>query len=276
MVGLGHPVDDHVGLEVGQDIVAQHALGPGDRGVLGIGGAAAHGRRPEALKHLVAHGLGQRDARFPIAVDQHADAAGRARICEQRRPGRARRHRGEPLAALPEDFAQALGQDHAAAGDLVEAEQHLVVVIAEGVAGIDGAHIDGVADHAAAAGPGAGRDRGRIDAGDGRKHRMAVDEIDALPPQPPQIRRFLRGDGVRAQAVEHQDDVEGRAAGIGRDRSDGQRGREGDGRTRHQTAHGCSPRQGIHTPRTLPVRHGSRSAPGAGWLCARGHAKFAR
>jgi hypothetical protein len=128
-----------------------------------------------------------------------------------------------------EDFAEALGEHHPAAGDLVEAQQDLVIVIAEGVAGIDGAHIDAVADHAVVAGPGAGRDRGRVDPGDGRKHRMAVDEIDALPPQLPQVWRFLRGDRIRAQAVEHDDDVEGGAARIGRKRrgDDGECGREG-------------------------------------------------
>jgi len=38
----------------------------------------------------------------------------------------------------------------------------------------------------------------------------------------------------------------------------GEHGREGEGRTRHQTAHGCSPRQAIHIQRRLPA--GNRAA----------------
>src|SRR4030081_1084344 len=38
VIGLGEPVDHHVGLQFRQDVVAQHALRPGDRGVVGCGG----------------------------------------------------------------------------------------------------------------------------------------------------------------------------------------------------------------------------------------------
>jgi len=213
VVGLGEPVDHHVGLELGQDVVAQHALGPGDRGVVVVDRAALGGRGAEALEHRFVD-LGRErhaHARLPIAADQHADPLGRARVEQQRLAGRAGAYRREPLAALGEDFAQALHQHHAAARHLVEAEQVAVIVVVERAVRVDRADINAVAEDAVAVGIGAGCDRRRIHPGDGRKHRVAVHEIDALPAQPQQIRRVLRRDRIRPQPVEHQDEVEGGA-----------------------------------------------------------------
>src|ERR1700730_6001025 len=89
-----------------------------------------------------------------------------------------------------------------------------MVVIDERMIGVDRADILGVADNAVAPRQGAGPDRRGINPGHGRKHRMAVGEIDALLAQPPEVRRLLRRYGIGPQAVEHEDDVECGPAGV--------------------------------------------------------------
>ena len=73
--------------------------------------------------------------------------------------------------------AEALGQNHAAIGGGVEAQQIPVVVVAKGMVGVDLTNMDRVAEHAVAVRIGAGADGGCVHARDGRKHRMAVEEI---------------------------------------------------------------------------------------------------
>jgi Type I phosphodiesterase / nucleotide pyrophosphatase len=54
------------------------------------------------------------------------------------------------FAALGQNLAETLGQNHAAIGGGVEAQQIPVVVVAEGMVGIDLPNIDRVAEHAVA------------------------------------------------------------------------------------------------------------------------------
>ena len=69
--------------------------------------------------------------------------------------------------------------------DLVQSQQVPVVVVDEREVGVDRADVDAVAEDAVAVGIGAGRDRRRVDPGDGREDGVAVREIDALLAQPP-------------------------------------------------------------------------------------------
>ena len=78
-VGLGEPVEHDVGLELGEDVLAQDALGVVDLRVrVGLG---LRRRRPEAGQDLVADRgrVGERPHWADVAgVDHHARAARRA------------------------------------------------------------------------------------------------------------------------------------------------------------------------------------------------------
>src|SRR5258708_7271929 len=95
VIRLGKPVDDHVRLQLRQDIVAQHALGPGDRGIVRCCRAAPSRGRAEALEHRVVDFERERRAHawFPIPVDQDANPLGGARVEQQYLTGRPRAHR---------------------------------------------------------------------------------------------------------------------------------------------------------------------------------------
>ncbi len=133
MVRLGEPVDDHIGLEIGQHVVAKHPFRPADLRGIRILGAALFGCGRKAAQDGVVHRVRERNphARLPIGVHQHADALRRARVDQERASGRAGADHGEGLAAFGEDFPERLRKHHALAGGGVEAEQVLVIVIAE-------------------------------------------------------------------------------------------------------------------------------------------------
>jgi hypothetical protein len=148
-------------------------------------------------------------------VDQHAHALRRPRVEQQHLAGRTRAHRRQALAAFGENFAEALRQHHPAAGRLVEPQQIAVVVVVECGTRVDRPNVDAVAEDAVAGGIGAGRDRRGIDPGHGREDGVAVEKVDALLPQPPQVGRLLRRNRVRPQPVDHQDQIEDGASGGG-------------------------------------------------------------
>ncbi len=78
----------------------------------------------------------------------------------------------------------------------------------EGTRGIDLGQIELIADEAAGAGLGSGGQRGRVDPGHGRHHRVARGEIHALRAETEERRGVLRRDAVGPQPVHHEHDDE--------------------------------------------------------------------
>src|SRR5260370_1279985 len=87
VVGLREPVDDHIGLQLRQHVIAQHGLRPGHGSVLGLRCFRLRRSRTEALPDGVVDGIRESDAhaRLPVTVDEHAGALPRPRVSQESR-----------------------------------------------------------------------------------------------------------------------------------------------------------------------------------------------
>ena len=212
VIGLRQPVDHDRRPELRQHVLAQHALRPRHRGVIGIGGAAFPGRRTELAQDRRAHvgRVGDRRAGIEAAVDEHADARRRSRVQQQRAAGRAGADGGQPETMRVEPLAEGGDGQQPTAGRLLESQERAMVVGAERLHRIERGDVHLVAGDPVRRRLGAGRQRGGVHPGDRREDCVAVREVHALGAQAEEGGRVLGGDRVRPQPVDDEDDDETR------------------------------------------------------------------
>ena len=228
VIGLGQPVDHDGRPELRQHVLAQHALRPGHRGVVGVGRAALPRRRTELAQNRRADvgRVGDGRAGIEAAVDEHADARRRSRVQQQRAAGRAGADGGQPETMRVKPLAEGGDRHEPAAGRLIESQQRAMVVGAERPRRVERGDVHLVAGDPVRRRLGAGRQRGRVHPRDRGEHGVAVREVHALGAQAEEGGRVLRGDRVGPQPVDDEDDDETCGGQDGRV-SDAQRSRIG-------------------------------------------------
>ncbi len=213
VVGLGDPVDHDGRGQLRQHVLAQHPLGPRHRRVVALGPAALRRRGPELGEDRRAHVVRPRHAlaRIEVAVDEHPDPRRRPGVRQQGAARRARADRGQTKPARLEPLRQRASEDEAPARGAVDLEQAAVGGRIERARRIDLRDEDLVSGDPVRPRLCPGGERGRVHAGDGGEHGMAVREVHALDAQPVQGRGVPGGDGIGPQPIDHEDDDETRA-----------------------------------------------------------------
>jgi hypothetical protein len=209
VIRLGEPVDDDVGRELRQHVLAEDALCPRDHLVVAVE-CAPRGRRSELGEDRRAH-LGRprhQLAGLEGAVDDHADSVAGSRIGQERAARRARADGGEAKPARVEALSERPGQHESSVRRVVEGEQSPMVAGVQRAARIHRRHVHLVPQDSVRARVHPGAERGGVDPRHRREYRVAVREVDALGPQAVQGGRAIGGDGVGSEPVDDEHDDE--------------------------------------------------------------------
>ena len=200
------------GRELRQHVLAQHSLGPRHRRVVALRPATLRRRGPEPGEDRRAHLVRPRHAlaRIEVAVDEHPDPRRRPRVRQQGAARRARADRRQTKSARLEPLRQRGREDEAPARGAIDLEEAAMRGRVERARRIDVGDPDLVSRDPVRPRLCPGGERGRVHAGDGGEHGVAVREVHALGAQPVERRGVRGGDRIGPQPIDHEDDDETR------------------------------------------------------------------